>query len=147
MKITYEGRVYELDTAEMDYRQAKAICQYTGGTLAEWEKTLAEGAADPRFLDCYQALFWLMIVHAGEVAWPLPAGEAIASIADANPKIGRFFEAFSAAAEAEAAAEEAARAGEPDPTSLVPGSASSPAPSVPTPAPAPIPAATVPPGG
>jgi len=60
MRVTFEGKEFELDLDEITTGQAKVIKVHTGHTL----KSLADGMqeGDP---DALRALYWLMHVQTG----------------------------------------------------------------------------------
>lgn len=91
MLITYEGRPYEFDLDELTVKQAIKVEKHIGGPMIEFEKGMLTGSAL-----CYQVLGWL-IFHGGDQT----------PIADVDFKFGKLSQAFSEAAEREAAAEKA----------------------------------------
>lgn len=118
MKIDFEGRTWQLDTADISLRQGIEIQAHTGLTLRKWEDALTDDE-HPKFLESYQALYWLMLAQNGETP-PL--------IGDVDFRLIRFFEAVITAMEAEIKAAKAAAGDEkPDPTRPAPGSPPSPA--------------------
>jgi hypothetical protein len=89
--IEYEGRSYEFDLDDLTVKQAIKIEKHIGGPMIEFEKGMLTGSAS-----CYQAVGWL-IFHGGDAT----------PIADVDFKFKKLSDAFSAAAEKEAAAEKA----------------------------------------
>jgi hypothetical protein len=102
MNIAFAGRTWQLDTSDIDMRQAETITGYAGLTLSGWEQSCLdhEGAG---WLKSMRCLYWLMLAQNGQ-------DEALA---DVNFAVLKFFLAW-----AEAAAGESKEAGaEPeDPT-------------------------------
>ena len=100
MILTYEGKTYEFDLDDLGIDQAIKIEKHIDGPMLEWEQGMVVGRAL-----CVQVLGWL-ILHGGDLDVP------IASVKFKYPKL---MTAFSEAGEREAA-EQAAKAAEPDPT-------------------------------
>jgi hypothetical protein len=92
--ITYEGRSYPFDMADVTVKQGMKIEAHMGIPYADWSKALAAGGN----LMAIQAFGWL-ILHDGDLATP---------IEDCDVKMGRLGEAWTAATAEEAAAEKAA---------------------------------------
>jgi hypothetical protein len=91
--ITYEGKAYDFDLADMTIKQAMKVEKHIGGPMDKFEKGIASGD-----LACFQALGWL-ILHGGDDT----------PVADVDFKISRLSQAFAEAVQAEAE-EEAAKA-------------------------------------
>ena len=103
MKVDFEGRTWQLETAAVDMEQGLAITGYTGLTLVAWEKSLL----DPDsllWLKSMRCLYWLMLAQNGD---DIP-------LATANFAPLTLWTAFAEAANAEAEAQGAAA--EADPT-------------------------------
>lgn len=91
MKVDFEGKVYDLDTAHIRFRQAETIQDFTGLSIADWEDSLgfeedeAGNAKNPpkRWIRSVTALYWLMLDQAGE---KIP-------IEDVDPDYAEFFAA------------------------------------------------------
>jgi hypothetical protein len=98
--IDYEGTAYDFDLDDLTVKQALKIEKHIGGPLIEFEKGMLTGS-----LPCVQALGWVVLF-----------GGDSTPIADADFKLGKFMNAFTAAAEAEAEKEKAAAEAEAGPT-------------------------------
>lgn len=98
MIIRYEGADYEFNADEITVKQAIKIEKFMGCTFAEWGERVEKGAD----LQSLQVAGWL-ILHGGR---DVP-------IEDTDFAMVKFGQAFTEAAEAEAAAEKAAEAEDP----------------------------------
>lgn len=114
MKITFEGRDWDLDTEHIRFQHAMGIQSWTGMSIAGWEDSLdfetdEQGNVKnppPEWLKSIGALYWLMLAQ-NDVTTP---------IADVDFDLSGFLEAFMAALAAEIAQRKADAAPEPDPT-------------------------------
>jgi hypothetical protein len=145
VKITFEGREWELDTTRVSYQQAMVIQMYTGMSIGEWEDSIdveeetdAEGKPTgklknppPEWLKSIGSLYWLMHAQAGD---KIP-------IADMEFDFGGFMTALMAGMAAQLEQAKAEAAAGPDPT--LPSSPSSPTEDPPSPGPG-SPTATIP---
>jgi hypothetical protein len=118
MKIDFDGRTWQLDLDDIDLKQGIQVQAHTGLTLRKWEAALTDDD-NPRFLESYQALYWVMLAQNGE---PQPP-----EIGEVNFKVIRFFEAVITAFEA-AIKDAAASAGDEKPDPTLPPAASAPSP-------------------
>lgn len=74
MKVEFEGRIWDLDTARYSFRQALAIQAQTGMSVGDWEDSLDFKRDDagkilnppPEWLVSVGALYWLMLAQNGE---------------------------------------------------------------------------------
>ena len=120
MKVDFEGRTWQLETADVDMEQGLAITAYTGMTLVTWEKSLvADPEKDPAaygtaWLKSMRCLYWLMRAQNGE---PVP-------LESANFAVLKLFTAWGEGMAAEA---EASGLVPEDPTRPAGGSAAGPA--------------------
>lgn len=106
MKIEWDGRTWELDTAGVTLKQAVVITGHMGTTLAEWEAIVFD-PNHPRWLPGIGCLYWLMLCQDGQS--PV--------LADVEFPVLRYLSALTDAVTAEAeAAKLDAPAAEPDPT-------------------------------
>jgi hypothetical protein len=137
VRITFEGRDWELDTAHVRLQHAMTIQLYTGLSIGDWEDSLLFKAdkdgniANPpaEWLKSIAALYWLMLAQNGEKV----------PIAEVDLDFSEFYVVFLKAIAAEIERSQAEAAAKPDPTSPLP----SPRSEVPSPAP-PTPMATIP---
>lgn len=60
MKVYFEDREWDLDTDELDARQASIIELKTGYNLLQWQAALEQGA-----VAALKALYWLMLEQNG----------------------------------------------------------------------------------
>lgn len=110
MKIDFEGREWSLDEGSLRLRQAEAIQEFTGLSVANWEDVLNfRRGEDGKLVNppkewarAVAALYWLMLSQNGEKTL----------IADVDPDITGFMAAYLKALEAELEM----RTPEPDPT-------------------------------
>jgi hypothetical protein len=101
VKISFEGREWDFDVDSMDVRQATVLYMTYQLTIAQYNDGF--DALDQRV---YHFAYWLMLQQAGVVK----------PIAECNPQMIEFMGAVTEARVAEAKAEEAKKAAEPDPT-------------------------------
>jgi len=112
MKFEFDGRTRELDVSDPLLSHAVAIQEFTGLSLAAWEKSLLHDSESPGWLKSLTAAYWLMLVQGGE---EVPIG----STPDFRPVSFALAMVEAWTAELKAADEGAA---EPDPTKNAAGS-------------------------
>lgn len=119
MKIEFEGRTWQLDTTDVSMQQAETITDFTGLTLAGWEKA-AWDHENPVWLKSIRCMYWLM----------LEQNDSPAPLMSLNFAVLKF---YMAVAEGNATEASAAQAAETDPTRPGAGNAAEaqPAPSTP----------------
>lgn len=100
MKITYEGQDYDFDFDKIRVKQAVKIEKHTGVQLSEWGDMLEKGAS----MLALQALGWLILC------------DGKGAVDDADFEVVTLGAAFTAAMEAEAAANPEPGLDESDPT-------------------------------
>lgn len=111
MIIEFEGRQWSLDEGSLRLRQAEAIQEFTGLSVADWEDALnswhdqdGKPANPPKeWARAVAALYWLMLSQNGEQVL----------IADVDPDITAFLSAYLKGLQGELEM----RRPEPDPTS------------------------------
>ena len=100
MKVDFQGRTWQLETADVDMEQGLAVTGYTGLTLVAWEKSLLDPDS-MAWLKSMRCLYWLMLAQNGESVQLATANFAPLTLWSA------FAEAAAAEAEASGAAAEA----------------------------------------
>ena len=113
MKISFEGREWEFDESLIDVKQATVLWLTYKMTLSEWSAGTVE--LDQRAL---HFTYWLMLQQNGVVE----------PIADCNPLLVKFAEAYAGSLTALAAEAEAAKAAEAEADPTLPGPSLTPSP-------------------
>jgi hypothetical protein len=103
LKIGWEGRTWEIDTAEVTLKQAMVIQARMGTSINGWAKALLEADGD-KWLTAMECLYWLMLAQDGQQV----------PVADLDFPVLKYANAF---ADAQLSKDEAAPDAEPDPTS------------------------------
>ncbi|SRR5581483_4507622 len=84
MIVNFEGKEWQLDTSEIDVRQATLIKVKTGYNLLQWQSELEQGD-----VSAVKALYWLMLAQNGVAT----------DIDQVNFKMVKFIEAVGNAAD------------------------------------------------